>query len=253
MYRLNKDDPDDKETVTRVGGSHYIMDPRYKYLLYASYGNRIVKDILINSIPAETVVSGLGNVADMVYDKDTQIVYYLDDRKNRIGMYDLKEDVGKELFSDLEDPGKLTIDKGSGSVIWTEGQGPQTVLKRGNMMYGEKTQTIGRYPAVDGSETKILFDPYTRMLYTLSNNRVSSNYTIRSLGLSTNCIRIKLGNNEMILDQYFLFPGERRQPQDSGSPNDNGRVGSCASDIPRNWRLHLHCLPEQQSKFNNSN
>ena len=171
MYRVNKNDPDDKEEITRAGGSHYIMDPRYKYMVYASYGNKIVKDILVNQIKPETIVSGLGNVADMTYDKETQTVYYLDNRNNRIGKYDLKEDVGSELFSDLMAPKKLTLDKGSDSLIWTEGQGTTTVLRRGSVE-GGRTTTYAKYPAVNGDEKRIVFDPYTRRLYTLSGNKV---------------------------------------------------------------------------------
>ena len=171
VYKVNKNDPDDKEEITRVGGSHYIMDPRYKYMVYASYGNKIVKDILVQQIKPETIVSGLGNVADMIYDKRTQTVYYLDNRNNRIGKYDLKEDVGRELFSNLKAPKKLTLDRGSDSLIWTEGQGTTAVLKRGSVD-GGNLRTYAKYPAVDGKEKKILFDPYTRRLYTLSGNKV---------------------------------------------------------------------------------
>ena len=171
VYKVNKNDPDDKEEITRLGGTHYIMDPRYKYMLYASYGNKIVKDILINQIKPETIVSGLGNVADMIYDKATQTVYYLDNRNNRIGKYDLKEDVGKELFSDLQAPKKLALDKGSDILLWTEGQGTTAVLKRGSVN-GGSPRTYAKHPAVDGNEKKIVFDPYTRRLYTLSGNKV---------------------------------------------------------------------------------
>lgn len=147
------------------------MDPRYKYMVYASYGNKIVKDILVNQIKPETIVSGLGNVGDMIYDKETQTLYYLDNRNNRIGKYDLKDDVGEELFSDLTAPKKLSLDKGSDSLVWTEGQGTTAVLKRGSIE-GGRARTYMSYPAVDGNERKIVFDPYLRRLYTLSGNKV---------------------------------------------------------------------------------
>ena len=57
------------------------------------------------------------------------------------------------------------------SLIWTEGSGPTAVLKKGPWRGGQP-KIFDKYPAVNGKEKKIVYDPVLRKLYTLSGEKV---------------------------------------------------------------------------------
>ena len=54
-----------------------------------------------------------------------------------------------------------------------EGNGPTATMYKGDMTGKKKSiAKIISYPAITGAEQSIVYDPFSRKVYTLSNNKV---------------------------------------------------------------------------------
>ena len=109
LIKANKANPNDKEAVSRIGGSKYVIDPKRKILFYVSFNRNIVQESLVDG-RKKTIVSGVGNVGDLKLNKKANVLYYTDSIKGEIRAYKMNEMKSSVVYSGLSNPTTLQFD-----------------------------------------------------------------------------------------------------------------------------------------------
>ena len=109
LIKSNTEDPKDKTTINRVGGSNYLIEPKENTIYYLLFNSRVVKEKLGDGASARTIISGVGTVGSMILDPRKRVIYFSDVITGKIEKFDLNTSERTTVYSGLRVPKKLTF------------------------------------------------------------------------------------------------------------------------------------------------
>jgi hypothetical protein len=112
VIMVNKDDPEDKQDLSRTGAAKYIMDGKRGVLFYVMFNRNIVKEDIGKGGSPNFIVTGIGAVGDMIFDYENNVIYFTDTVKGQIEKYDVNAELREVLYRNLREPSNLSLSDG---------------------------------------------------------------------------------------------------------------------------------------------
>ena len=110
VIKVDKNNPDNKQTFSLPGASHIFIDAKRHTLYYVLYRSEIIKEDLLGKSKPEIIVWGIEQVGSVSYDPVKEKIYFTDSSLGTIESYDIKTRRRKVHYSGLINPRKLSAD-----------------------------------------------------------------------------------------------------------------------------------------------
>lgn len=112
VIMVNKDDPADKQEMSRTGAAKYVMDGKRGVLFYVMFNRNIVKEDIGKRGSPNFIVTGIGSVGDVIFDSENNVIYFTDTVKGQIEKYDVNTGLREVIYRNLQEPTNLSLSDG---------------------------------------------------------------------------------------------------------------------------------------------
>ena len=112
VIMINKDDPEDREELSRTGATKYTIDGPRGVLYYVMFNKNIVREDIGKRGSPIFIVTGMGSVGDLVLDQKNNVIFFTDTIKGQIEKYNMNTKRRTVLYRNIREPSNLSISDG---------------------------------------------------------------------------------------------------------------------------------------------